>query len=180
MDFSLGQFMKNASEADYFDNTLFVVFGDHGSYGYHLNKSHGDLTIHEYHVPMIFYGPGLNILPSIHEKVVSEIDIFPSIFSLLNIPHENHSLGRKFLENPKTEQLAFLFSASSQRYGLVTNSQNLIHSTTESYNLFDPFDISSSPIELEISSKSENLVTLSTGFYETARYLRHANSRGIK
>ena len=180
MDFALGQFIVEAKNASYFENTLFVVYGDHGSHGSHLNLTHGDLSLHSYHVPMIMYGPGLNIIPSVYDGIVSEIDIFPSIFSLLNIPYENHSLGRNLFENQKTVKLAFLFSASSQRYGLVTNSQYLIHSSADSYNLFNPYDISSTPNELEISSISENLAAISTGLYETARYLRYANSRGIK
>jgi len=180
MDFALGEFIVEAKNADYFENTLFVVYGDHGSHGSHLNLTHGDLSLHSYHVPMIMYGPGLNIFPSVYEGIVSEIDIFPSIFFLLNIPYENHSLGRNLFAAEKSDNLAFLFSASSQRYGLVTNSQYLIHLSADSYNQFDPFDISSTPKELEISSISENLAALSTGFYETARYLRYANSRGIK
>ena len=107
MDFSLGEFMENARGANYFENTLFVVFGDHGSFGHHLNKSHGDLTIHEYHVPLIFYGPGLNILPSTYKKVSSEIDIFPTIFSLLNIPYENSSIGRNIFSDNIARGLSY-------------------------------------------------------------------------
>ena len=133
MDFALGQFMKNAEDSDYFDNTLFVVYGDHGSRGYHLNKAHGDLTINEYNVPLIFYGPGLNILPSTYEKVASEIDIFPTIFSLLNISYENRSIGRNIFSNNENDGLAFLFSAASQRYALLSDSQLIIHSYPELY-----------------------------------------------
>ena len=173
MDFSLGQFMKNAREADYFDNTLFVVFGDHGSFGYHLNKSHGDLTIHEYHVPLIFYGPGLNISPSVYKKVASEIDIFPTIFSLLNIPYENNSIGRNIF-SANNEPLAFLFSAATQRYALLSDSHLIIHSSyPESYKIFNPWDLSTTPKELAINKKTELLVNISEGIFETARYLRY-------
>jgi hypothetical protein len=46
--------------------------------------------------------------------------------------------------------------------------------------VFNPFDISSSPIELKINPKREKVAEISTGLYETARFLRYANSRGIK
>ena len=85
MDFALGEFIVEAKKRDYFDNTLFVVLGDHGSHGNHLNLTHGDLTLHSYHVPMIMYGPGLDIKSSVYDGIVSQIDIFPSLLSLLNI-----------------------------------------------------------------------------------------------
>ena len=180
MDFALGEFIVEAKKRDYFDNTLFVVLGDHGSHGNHLNLTHGDLTLHSYHVPMIMYGPGLDIKSSVYDGIVSQIDIFPSLLSLLNIPHKNSSLGRNLFANHKTEELAFLFSASSQRYGLITNSQYLIHSSAYNYQVFNPLDSSLTPKELEIKSQDEKMAAISTGLYETAQFLRYANSRGIK
>ena len=85
-----------------------------------------------------------------------------------------------FNKLPFRIRIAFLFSASSQRYGLITNSQYLIHSSAYNYKVFNPFDFSLTPKELEIKPQDEKMAAISTGLYETAQFLRYANSRGIK
>ena len=122
---------------------------------------------------MILYGPGLNILPSIHEKVVSEIDIFPTIFSLLNIPYENRSIGRNIFSDNMNKGYAFLFSAATQRFAMLSDSHLLIHSYPKSYKIFNPWDFSVSPEELFIKNETKLLASISEGIFETARYLRY-------
>ena len=91
-DFAVGEFINSAKTADYFNNSVFVIYGDHGSHASHLNLTHGDLSLHPYHVPLAIYGPGLDIQPTRHENIMSEIDVFPTLFSLLNIPYQNKLL----------------------------------------------------------------------------------------
>jgi len=177
MDFSLGEFIKKAESEDYYNNTLFVVFGDHGSHGRHLNLTHGDLSLHSYHVPMIMYGPGFEIAPTLIDDVISAIDVFPTLFTLLNIPFENSSLGRNILSKKNFLHTAFLFSASSQNYGLVTSSQFVKYISSNQFQLFDPSDRSAEPIQLLPDSNSPFLYSLAESYYELARYLRYKNSK---
>ncbi|MDP7027978.1 MAG: sulfatase-like hydrolase/transferase [Candidatus Marinimicrobia bacterium] len=177
MDFAVGEYIKAAKTADYFENTLFVIYGDHGSHGSHLNLTHGDLSLHPYHVPLAMYGPGLGIQPKRHSSIMSEIDLFPTLLSLLNISHHNASLGRDILDQEMSISTAFMFSASSQNYALLTSSKYIINSSTNQFQLFDPLDISAEPVQILPDYQTPYLLSLAEGYYETARYLRYLNSR---
>ena len=41
--------------------------------------------------------------------------------------------------------------------------------------MFNPFDFSLTPKELEIKPQDEKMAEISNGFYESARYLRYKN-----
>ena len=75
---------------------------------------------------------------------------------------------------------AFLFSAATQRFAMLSDSHLLIHSYPKSYKIFKPLDFSVSPKELFIKNETKLLASISEGIFETARYLRYANSQKIK
>ena len=61
MDFSLGEFIRLAKKEDYYNNTIFVILGDHGLGHESQPNNYGALSFHHYHVPLTIYSPGLNI-----------------------------------------------------------------------------------------------------------------------
>ena len=87
-DWSVSQFMKAASETDWFKNTIFVFIADHGQ-----NFDHTyDMSLSYNHTPMIFYSPEL-IKPQRYEKPGLQIDLFPTLMGFLQIPYVNNTLG---------------------------------------------------------------------------------------
>ena len=87
-DWALGHFMALASECSWYDDTLFVITGDHGkAYGndYEIIESFN-------HVPLIFYSPG-HIKPEVRDDLVSQMDITPTAMSMLGVEYDNHTMG---------------------------------------------------------------------------------------
>mgnify|MGYP003290924014 CR=1 FL=1 len=87
-DWSLGHFMALASECSWYDETLFVITGDHGSaigVDYEINESFN-------HVPLIFYSPK-HIAPEVRNDLVSQMDITPTAMSMLGVEYDNHTMG---------------------------------------------------------------------------------------
>ena len=79
-DWSIGQFLQQASQKPWFDNTLFVFVADHGLF----LKPVYDMALTHNHVPLIFYAPR-QITPHFVDCLALQIDIAPTILGLLGI-----------------------------------------------------------------------------------------------
>ncbi len=91
-DWSVGQFMEEARKLDYFNNTLFVFVGDHGSRVVGAKLTAANLLVH--HVPLLFYGPGvLDGVPRIDHTVASQLNIVPTVLGLLDVQRPQASWG---------------------------------------------------------------------------------------
>jgi phosphoglycerol transferase MdoB-like AlkP superfamily enzyme len=112
MDHSIGHFMKIAKQAPYFDNTLFVFFGDHGihaSTGKHTPKSEEQLRISGLRVPLVMYGKGIITRAETFDKVASQVDVLPTIAALTRTDYVNSTLGRD-LQNESFDQNRYAFT----------------------------------------------------------------------
>jgi phosphoglycerol transferase MdoB-like AlkP superfamily enzyme len=94
-DYALGEFFKQVSSKEYFDDTLFVILGDHG-FGVQEQLTSVDLL--RFHVPLLMIGPGV-IEKFGHQNAVvsSQVDVVPTVMSLLGKPYEHQCWGRDVL-----------------------------------------------------------------------------------
>ena len=112
MDHSIGYFMRLAAQEPYFDNTLFVFFGDHGihaSTGKHTPKSEEQLRISGLRVPLVMYGKGIIPEPGRFEKVASQVDVLPTIAALTQTDYIDSTLGRDLLD-PRYDEHRYAFT----------------------------------------------------------------------
>lgn len=87
-DYALGQFIAKARKAPYWNNTLFLVVADHNSrvYGNSL------VPIERFHIPGVILGA--DIKPEKYEAIASQIDLGPTLFSLMGISATHPMPGR--------------------------------------------------------------------------------------
>ncbi len=112
MDHSVGQFMQMARESDYFDDTIFVFFADHGIAGFpgeHVSEADTRFQLGLFRVPLIIYSPGMIPEGRVIETVASEPDVLPTLASLAGQRYINTTLGRDLLD-PRfhSERYAFI------------------------------------------------------------------------
>ncbi len=100
-DAALGQLLRGLRERQIDDDTLVVVFGDHGeAFGEHQGNFAHTLFIHEENVriPYVIAAPGAISAPIRVGRVASVIDTAPTILDLLGLPraaaHQGESLLR--------------------------------------------------------------------------------------
>jgi phosphoglycerol transferase MdoB-like AlkP superfamily enzyme len=95
-DYAIGKFVEEAKKKDWFKNTIFIFVADHcaGSAG------NTDLPLWRYQIPAIFYAPEI-IKPQIFNKNVSQIDIAPTLFGLMNLSYKSKFFGVDVLTNRK-------------------------------------------------------------------------------
>ena len=101
MDHSIGHFIKLAKQEPYFDNTLFVFFGDHGiqaSTGKHTAKSEEQLRLSSLRVPLVMYGKGIITEPKTFDKVASQVDVLPTIAAVTQTDYIGSAMGRDLLD----------------------------------------------------------------------------------
>ena len=94
-DHCVGRVVKKLKELDLYENTLFVIMGDHGeSLGEHGQLEHGYFVYQaDLHVPLIMRGPGMAGGVKVDE-VASLVDIMPTILGYLEIEAPKEVQGR--------------------------------------------------------------------------------------
>lgn len=103
-DWSLGEFMKKAAQADWFRNTIFVFVADHPIGKFGIAK-----VPDRFHVPLLIYAPGL-IKPGTNDVVASQLDIFPTLVDLMGFEDPFSALGDSLLR--KQNGVAFVSAGS--------------------------------------------------------------------
>lgn len=177
LDHSLGLYFDAARRERYFDNTIFVVFGDHGTTGGSTTTDYGDLNLDTFRIPLLLYGPRL-VQPGLEERVTSELDILPTLAGMLGVPYRATALGRD-IDDPSTEadRLAFTFTAfrNPPRLGLVGDR---FYCNVEPDGTSRLFELGTRPprdVTAENPDTAGRMAELARGFHEMARYLRFHN-----
>lgn len=93
-DYAVGEFFKKARQSDYWKDTLFLVIADHDSRvgGASL------VPIPRFHIPGVIVGEGIK--PRQDERVVSQIDMAPTLLSLMGISADYPMLGKDLTRMP--------------------------------------------------------------------------------
>lgn len=87
-DWAIGDFFKKARESDYWDNTVFLIVADHDSRVGGANL----VPLRHFHIPALILGAGV---PSRQdERIMSQIDLAPTLLSLMGIESEHPMIGR--------------------------------------------------------------------------------------
>jgi phosphoglycerol transferase MdoB-like AlkP superfamily enzyme len=78
-DHSLGRFMRQAAQCEWFENTLFVITADHTSLSEDKRFQSREGI---YSIPLLFYMPS-QISPGLSPEIAQQSDIMPSILGFL-------------------------------------------------------------------------------------------------
>ena len=100
-DYALGQFFKKIKNRGGFDDTLFVITGDHGFGG---GVQVTDMDLFRFHVPLLFIGKDIQgWFGKINATVGSQVDIVPTIMGMLGGSYVHHCWGRDLLALPEND-----------------------------------------------------------------------------
>ena len=174
LDYCLGHFFRLASQEDYFRNTIFCVFADHGTIA--TRQIPWDkLTLTAYHIPFAIYAPGYFSEGRKIDATGSLVDVLPTVFGLMGVPHVNKTLGRDLLSpRPREEHIAFIDAIHT---GLV-NDDFLLLIDPQGVERLYPYR-SDSPLE-DVSGqypiKVAEMVRLCYAIRETSKYLLYHNA----
>lgn len=117
-DWSLGYFIDKAKQYDWFKNTLFVFVGDHG-----VNFGHTyAMPLSYHHIPCLFYMPS-QLRPDTVSSLGGQIDVFPTIMSVLKIPFTNTSMGIDLMH----EKRPWMYFTADSKIGVINDTFYYFH-----------------------------------------------------
>ncbi len=182
MDHSIGHFIKIAQKAPYFDNTLFVFFGDHGIHapaGNHTPAYEEQLNLQGLHVPLVFYGKSVISKAKVFDIIASEVDVLPTIASLTGTSYLNTTLGRDLTDDTfDNNRYAFTIEHGSDRtIGLLSDDYYLLMqadgSNAKLHQLHS--DIPRNDVSDKNKEVMVKLTQKLTSIWNTIRYIRENN-----
>lgn len=119
-DYAVGEFMRAARGARYFNRTLFVFVGDHGV---HLRGT-GLVPIDDYRVPALFFCPA-HLPAGRIERVSSQIDLPPTIMGILGGDYRSPFFGEDVLRCNAADPFAIAIY-NKRRYGVVSDGELIV------------------------------------------------------
>lgn len=126
-DFALQQLFEKAKDKPWFKNTIFVVIADHCA----SSAGKDEIDVANYHIPAMIYGA--NIKPEKISKLSSQIDVFPTLFGLLNWNYESNFYGQN-VRDISFEPRAFL--GTYLKLGYMKNDEIMILSNQKKKHFY--------------------------------------------
>ncbi len=110
-DYAIGKFIREAKSRTWFKNTLFIIVADHCA----SSAGKTDLPVNKYKIPLLIYSPG-NIQPVKMNRLMSQIDLGPTILGLLNFSYRSKFFGYDIFKLEKGRERAFISTYQSLGY----------------------------------------------------------------
>jgi len=170
-DYALRQFFNKAKEQPWFNNTVFVIVADHCA----SSAGKTQLPLDKYRIPALIYAP--DIKPEKYTKLMSQIDIMPTLFGLLNFDYKSKFFGQDVFK-PDYQPRAFI--ATYQDLGFIKNNVLTILSPKQQIKQFQlklnpkagiapEFQIHYD--EIPLKSENKELTNETISYYQSASYV---------
>jgi phosphoglycerol transferase MdoB-like AlkP superfamily enzyme len=160
-DFAIHDFLEKAKKKPWFKNTVFVIMADHCA----SSAGKQALNVSKYHIPALIYN--LPIIKSQEiNKLCSQIDVFPTLFSFFNWDYDSQLLGRD-ISKIKADQ-EFTFIANYRKMGFLKNSKLLVLSEQKNATFYQ---WTKSNNQLDIIPTDPNAINEATSYYQVTDYL---------
>lgn len=184
LDFNIGRLMEIAKEGGWYDNTIFVMFGDHNTRIAqipHMLPAYEKLGLESNNVPLLIHAPKL-LEPREIEEAVGLADLLPTVLGMAGMEFRNGAMGRDIQQPaPEGERVVplVLREGTFPLIGGVTKdfllqmqhdgSQPTLHEIASPEPLVDVAD--------RYPEEFQRLVALTRGLHEASRLMLYQNVR---
>ena len=122
MDRQVGELMKQLEEDELLDNTIIMFWSDHGGNLLRQKRAVGNTGLH---VPLIIRYPNKKMAGKVDDRIVSLMDLGPTVLSLLNIKPPNHYDGKAFAGKYEEAPRKLVFG-TADRFDETTDMQRSV------------------------------------------------------
>jgi len=121
-DHALGEFIKRAKQSNYWQDTIFLVVADHDS------RVAGEslVPINHFNIPGLILGEG--ITPKTDNRLTSQIDLAPTLLSLIGTSGNTPMLGHDMTKNIPDDKLR----------AMMQYDKNFAYMTNDSVTILQP------------------------------------------
>lgn len=155
-----------------FANTVFVIIADHCA----SSAGKTELPVDKYRIPAFIYSPGF-VEPKKYNRLMSQIDVMPTLFGLLNFDYQSKFYGQDVL---KSDYKPRALIATYQDLGLIKDNILTIISPKQKVKQFHltlkpnqkvALDFQIFYDEIPLTKVRTDLVQETISYYQTASYM---------
>lgn len=182
LDFNVARFLKRAKESGYYENSIFVFFGDHRGGMKKLNflkDNEDDLGIQVHHVPFFIHAPKY-LKPQVVNKYAKLIDVFPTATSLAKMNYTNYTLGRDLLDSTTQNTAAFVYIKNKGEKAVGIIKDGFYYEKTNISKKSSLFSLESNTlkdIKLDKPDITLKMDSLLSAYYHSTKYLYFNNKK---
>ncbi len=103
-DYALGKFFEMAKKEDYYKDTVFIVIADHDS----RVRGTDTFPFTNFSIPALIISP--DVKPVKDKRIVSQIDIFPTLLSLTGVSGEFPIVGQDLTKDEITQRAVIAYN----------------------------------------------------------------------
>ena len=185
LDFNVARFLDRTKKSGYYDNSIFVFFGDHsinlkGIKG--LNNNEVNLGIQLNHTPCFIHAPKYT-KTQIVDKYAKLIDIFPTAASIAKIDYTNYTLGRDLLDSTAANTAAFIYTQNKGEGAVGLIQDEYYYEKTNRSKKAALYSLNNNSYRDIKSNKmgvTEKMDSLLSAYYYTTKYLYFNNKKQPK
>ena len=158
--------MKKAKQKPWYKNTVFVIMSDHCA----SSAGRWELDVNNYHIPaLIFNSP--NIQPEKVNTLASQIDVFPTLFSVLNWDYTSNFFGKNILTMQPEDERAFI--GNYRKLGYLKDNKVMVldEQKNSHFYLCNPLDNSQKliPTDKDFEHRSISFYQVADGLYRNGK-----------
>lgn len=159
-DYAIKKLFQKAKNKPWYNNTVFIIIADHCA----SSAGKDEIDVANYHIPAFIVNLPKEINQKI-EKQCSQIDVFPTLFSIMNWNYETNFFGKNVL-NPNFEERALI--GTYRKLALLKDKKVMILSDQkkQSFYIWNKLNNSLKPLPIDKSFLNETI-----SWYQTADYL---------
>ncbi|MCL2021677.1 MAG: LTA synthase family protein [Betaproteobacteria bacterium] len=135
-DWALGKFFKEISEASFFNETLFVIVGDHG---FGSGEQLTEMNLARFNVPLLLIAPGIQEkFGRTRDTVSTQLDVVPTVLGRLGGTIRHQCWGRDLLSLPAEDRGFGVIkpSGSDQTVAILSDDKILAQSKSKSLKTY--------------------------------------------
>lgn len=166
-DFAIGEFVKQVQRKPWFKNTVIIFIADHCA----SSAGKNEIDIAKYHIPALIYNLP-NTAPFSIDKTCSQIDLYPTLFNLLNWTYNSNLYGKNVL-SPEYKERVLLGTYQKLAY---LNHDSLVILSPQ--RKVETFFYNKEKNEQVPSPLNDRIVNHAIAYYQTAYYL--FKNKGLK
>ncbi|PKO50897.1 MAG: sulfatase, partial [Betaproteobacteria bacterium HGW-Betaproteobacteria-21] len=184
LDHNVGRFIEMARASGYYDNTIFVLFGDHNgriSTLPFMPPAFEQLNLESTHVHALIHAPKL-LQPREIDEAASLTDLMPTVAGMLGLSYETSAMGRDLqLPAPEGERAVpvIMREGPFPLIGAVTRKHFVRMNADGSQATMHDLAASDPLTDISVANPDEftRLSELTRGLHEAARFMMHDNTR---
>lgn len=118
-DYAIGQLIKKSRGKPWFKDTIFIIVADHCA----GSARKIALPLKNYEIPLVIYAPHI-LKPEKVDRMMSQIDLAPTILGMLNISYSSKFFGRDIFNDKDGPERAFI--GTYQKLGYIEENRLLV------------------------------------------------------